>query len=129
MLRRPPRATRTHPLFPYTTLFLSRALATLVDPGDRPAAIAVLDDLGHRRLDRIARIPGVALDMIFGGYLDLAALDQGAFRSGPADVEDDQVGLVDMAAHIGGGEDTARRARFHHPDRIGLGGQIGRAHV
>src|SRR3546814_9307926 len=63
-------------------------LATLVDPGDRPAAIADLDDLGHRRLDRIARIPGVALDMIFGGYLDLAALDQGAFRSGPADVED-----------------------------------------
>src|SRR3546814_16010447 len=32
MIRRPPRSTRTDTLFPYTTLFRSRALVALADP-------------------------------------------------------------------------------------------------
>src|SRR3546814_4888700 len=35
MIRRPPRSTRTDTLFPYTTLFRSRALAPAVDPRPR----------------------------------------------------------------------------------------------
>src|SRR3546814_7020882 len=32
MIRRPPRSTRTHPLFPYTTLVLSQIGSTLFNP-------------------------------------------------------------------------------------------------
>src|SRR3546814_10148330 len=43
MIRRPPRSTRTDPLFPYTTLFRSlvEIKAAARDPGDR-AKIAVI---------------------------------------------------------------------------------------
>src|SRR3546814_8617917 len=36
MIRRPPRSTRTDPLFPYTTLFRSRLRAALPPPHRRP---------------------------------------------------------------------------------------------
>src|SRR3546814_12660931 len=55
MIRRPPRSTRTDTLFPYTTLFRSRA-------GDRDArssrcseAIADLDAVGPRRCEQCRR--------------------------------------------------------------------------
>src|SRR3546814_18313474 len=44
MLRRPPRSTRTDTLFPYTTLFRSPALPTLVDmieAADKPVIAAI----------------------------------------------------------------------------------------
>src|SRR3546814_15654485 len=52
MIRRPPRSTRTDPLFPYPTLFRSRAVA---------AAVAGVD---HDILDRLPvddRAPGDAI--------------------------------------------------------------------
>src|SRR3546814_20589797 len=49
MIRRPPRSTRTDTLFPYTTLFRSRAAAKnhayvtiMTDPADYPALIEAL---------------------------------------------------------------------------------------
>src|SRR3546814_19364228 len=46
MIRRPPRSTRTDPLFPYTTLF--RSLALVADDGhrQRPALPGVADHVG-----------------------------------------------------------------------------------
>src|SRR3546814_12800804 len=38
MIRRPPRATRTDTLFPYTTLFLSRKVVDYRKDADAPAA-------------------------------------------------------------------------------------------
>src|SRR3546814_8006399 len=43
MIRRPPRSTRTDTLFPYTTLFRSRALAGRDGPADR-RLFAVADE-------------------------------------------------------------------------------------
>src|SRR3546814_8191517 len=66
MLRRPPRSTRTDPLFPYTTLFRPRCLLDL--HGEHPAdyaasdalrtALQILNHLQHgqgdyRALDRV----------------------------------------------------------------------------
>src|SRR3546814_5679950 len=49
MLRRPPRATRTDTLFPYTTLFRSRAPPTLFHP-----VIAVVAHIGRGELGDLA---------------------------------------------------------------------------
>src|SRR3546814_7404771 len=76
MIRRPPRSTRTDPLFPYTTLFRAVRPRLLRDPAQRVVAVGlriaedlvvalaevaaalVLDDEGiaaAHRLDRVAR--------------------------------------------------------------------------
>src|SRR3546814_7403442 len=47
MIRRPPRSTRTDTLFPYTTLFRSRALARLAVGEDESRRL--LDDAVNRR--------------------------------------------------------------------------------
>src|SRR3546814_3131716 len=46
MIRRPPRSTRTDPLFPYTTLFRSGA-----DPVDGPRTIGIDPALDRARRD------------------------------------------------------------------------------
>src|SRR3546814_13028172 len=51
MIRRPPRSTRTDPLFPYTTLFRSAQpllglLAHLL-AGAKPESILIIIDMGH----------------------------------------------------------------------------------
>src|SRR3546814_2960472 len=52
MNRRPPRSTRTDPLFPYTTLFRSRDLLALLKTQSRPGCLVIV---GDRRL-RGARV-------------------------------------------------------------------------
>src|SRR3546814_13143475 len=46
MLRRPPRSTRTDPLFPYTTLFRSRLAQRRAETADE-ARLVVVDDVEH----------------------------------------------------------------------------------
>jgi len=58
--------------------------------------------------------------MILGRDLDLAILDQRALRGGPADVEDNEVRLADLLAHVGGSEDAAGRTGFNHRNRVCL---------
>src|SRR3546814_16601109 len=48
MIRRPPRATRTYNLFPYTTLF--RSAVEAVQPGGVVAGAVGHDGLGRQRL-------------------------------------------------------------------------------
>src|SRR3546814_2917514 len=81
MLRRPPRSTRTDPLFPYTTLFRSRAggrhrEARLVGRGLRRGSA------GDRRL-RVLR-PGGTLSSL-GVYSSDLTIPLGAFFSGLGD--------------------------------------------
>src|SRR3546814_15711310 len=49
MIRRPPRSTRTDTLFPYTTLFRSRARGQ----GDEVLPVALHSAFGGRALDRL----------------------------------------------------------------------------
>src|SRR3546814_19767288 len=59
MKRRPPRSTRTDPLFPYTTLFRSAAMPPWVREGGTDAWIARLRDPAvRRRIVREMRAPG-----------------------------------------------------------------------
>src|SRR3546814_16113536 len=55
MIRRPPRSTRTDTLFPYTTLFRSRAECrdgkAVQDVGDRGFRVSLGDGLPARRAD------------------------------------------------------------------------------
>src|SRR3546814_10612000 len=64
MLRRPPRSTRTYPLFPYTTLFRSDAVRRGPgrDPDDFACRLEKLRECRVERLaERIAVIGGVDL--------------------------------------------------------------------
>src|SRR3546814_4541689 len=62
MIRRPPRSTRTDTLFPYTTLFRSRAFDFAFEGGGpdqgEPQAPAARDlrQIWHRRLRRLCRL-------------------------------------------------------------------------
>src|SRR3546814_7731431 len=60
MRRRPPRATRTDTLFPYTTLFRSLAERREVDLHDRPA-----DPLDRPRIERRGVL--IAEELAIGG--------------------------------------------------------------
>src|SRR3546814_11467561 len=60
MRRRPPRATRTDTLFPYTTLFRSLAELREVDLHDRPA-----DPLDRPRIERRGVL--IAEELALGG--------------------------------------------------------------
>src|SRR3546814_13208183 len=97
MIRRPPRSTRTDPLFPYTTLFRSRRARHAaqprlqVEPDARCLGAAVV---GGRALLRPADRPGGAvmsavdvlavLDLLseHAGTLRPYAQDTGGFRVG-----------------------------------------------
>ena len=68
-------------------------LPARVDPGDAAAAIADLDQIEHRYLDRIARIGARPLELVVGGDARAGVLDQRALRGRAADVECDQVRL------------------------------------
>ena len=92
-------------------------LAEIVDPGDRAAAIADLDQVDHRHHDRIAGRGAVALDPVVGLDLDLAVLDQRAFCGGAADVEREHVRLADQLAELGRTPEAGGRAGFDHGDR------------
>src|SRR3546814_17776750 len=75
MIRRPPRSTRTDPLFPYTTLFRSCARAFEEQPPDE---IALGDD-------RIERARDMRERMIERNEVRMDALEQsGAVRLGDA---------------------------------------------
>src|SRR3546814_12413191 len=52
MIRRPPRSTRTDTLFPYTTLFRSRAARSVQQ-------LLKAGGVSHPLLDRILPLPGV----------------------------------------------------------------------
>jgi hypothetical protein len=92
-------------------------LAEIVDPGDRAAAIADLDQVDHRHHDRIAGRDAVALDPVIGLDLHLAVLDQRALRRRAADVERNDVLLADQLAELGCAPESGGRAGLHHRDR------------
>src|SRR3546814_17483950 len=67
MIRRPPRSTRTDPLFPYTTLFRSR-----MDPREMTARAALLTALFAWVASRPAR--GQVIDAIGQEFLSWQAV-------------------------------------------------------
>ena len=91
-------------------------LAEIVDPGDRAAAIADLDQVDHRNHDRIAGRRAVALDPVVGHDLDLAVLDQRALSRRAADVECKHIGLSDQLAELGRAPEARGGTGFHHGD-------------
>ena len=96
-------------------------LAEVVDPGDRAAAVADLDDVDDRHHDGIAGRAPAPLDPIVGHDLYVAALDQRALGGRAADVERENIGLADDAAELGCAPEPGGRTRFDHGDRDGLG--------
>ena len=98
----------------------------LVEPGDRAAADADLEDVDHVAADREAGVrPADVVDR-----LDrvAAALDHGAFRRGAAHVERDQVVDAERAAERGGADAAADRARLDQRDRLAAAA-LGRDHA
>src|SRR3546814_6920925 len=96
MIRRPPRSTRTDPLFPYTTLFRSGDIAVLqqhvgdlvADPADRVQRDArILED--HRHL----AAADVAQHGFRRGQQVEAAETGGAGRHPPGRIEDAHHGI------------------------------------
>src|SRR3546814_20287654 len=83
MIRRPPRATRTDTLFPYTTLFRSFRIAEVV-AGEGP------DDAGEDRLgdaeilqrldQRVARTRGTRIGLVDVGLAAAAAFQTRTLR-------------------------------------------------
>ncbi len=97
-------------------------LTEIIDPGDRSAAIADLDQIDHRHHDRVAGGLTVALDPVIGLDRDLIVFDQRAFGGGAADVERQDVRLADDPAKLGRAPEAGGRAAFDHGDRNGLDG-------
>ena len=90
--------------------------ALRVEPGDRAAAGADLDDVDHRRLDRKAL--HVAADVVDRLDREAAVLDQRALRGGAAHVEGDDV-LEAERLRVGAGADAAAdRAGLDQRDRL-----------
>src|SRR5690606_3718091 len=89
-----------------------------VDPGDRATTRANLDDVHHRRLDRVARSAVVPLDAVLGRDLVVAVFDQRALGSGATDVHGDQVRFTDELAKRGRANDATYRPRFDQMNRL-----------
>src|SRR3546814_9428552 len=111
MIRRPPRSTRTDTLFPYTTLFRSRALLR----GDRQAGrrADALQDQYQRaaaRLIAVRRVPG--LIALLALVLAVPTFGQSATRATP--------GFVRVAIETSAGRIVVALDQRH---------EIGRAHV
>ena len=98
-----------------------------IDPGDRAAAGADLDDVHHRHLDRVARERRRALDVVLAAHAHLAALDERGLRGGAADVERDQVRLADEPSDLGSADHAADRTGLDEVDRR-LGGHVEARH-
>ncbi len=83
--------------------------ARLVDPGDRAASCADLDDIDRGGEDGIAgEIPAV-LDLVFCRDLGGAVFDQRGFRCCAADVKRDDIRLTGKFANMNGAGDTCYR--------------------
>src|SRR3546814_14222183 len=63
MIRRPPRSTRTYPLFPYTTLFRSRVVSEWQD-GARLAFVALADEAEARAAAEALRARGLLVNVV-----------------------------------------------------------------
>src|SRR3546814_1583864 len=94
MIRRPPRSTRPHTPFPYTTrfrsLFLAAASHDLRQPLYALTLFSSARSLGEKdpaRLSRIAHIQDCvgSLDHLFNELLDLSRLDAGAMQPSLSD--------------------------------------------
>src|SRR3546814_14877303 len=70
MTRRPPRSTRTDPLFPYTTLFRSSgALATLSPPSIIMIVYGLSAEVGIGDLFMAGVLPGMMLAAFYALYV------------------------------------------------------------
>src|SRR3546814_8751130 len=87
MIRRPPRATRTDTLFPYTTLFRSAALAVLPAPptlAQQPPPAVVVERVEVKAIStpeefiaRVEAIESVDIRARVEGFLQTVAFDAG----------------------------------------------------
>ena len=90
-----------------------------IEPGDRAAAGADLDDVDHRRLDR--KSLHIAAGVVDRVDREAAVLDQRALGGGAAHVEGDDV-LEPERLGIGAGADAAAdRPGFDQADRLPAG--------
>src|SRR3546814_11433572 len=106
MIRRPPRSTRTDTLFPYTTLFRSQVVDDVLGADARGAVGAgvageadfadVLEEGVEQRVAAAvaAVLPGIALQRIAGGGVDVLAGEE----VGDADGEADDVAAFGLQA-------------------------------
>src|SRR3546814_5185375 len=113
MIRRPPRSTRTAPLFPYTTLFRSLAL-----PLARAYDIHTSRAGEARSRHTTAVVPRLVPGTQCPSRLKVLPLRGGAFATGgDAIVERRRHALIPM----GPGNEC-------RDDSLGMAGEIGRAH-
>src|SRR3546814_7181142 len=121
MIRRPPRATRTDTLFPYTTLFryVRRVVGDADAQRDFQAGVVVepVRAPEHQRAQDDPHRTGHILPVLLcltDDALVVAEADRGALVEGQphADVEADDVAGIDFADELGGRlREPLRRAR------------------
>src|SRR3546814_2468688 len=121
MIRRPPRSTRTDTLFPYTTLFRSRAQGVLFSLHLKATMMKVSDPIMF----------GIAVEAFYKPVLDKhrAALDEAGFDPNNG-IGDLYARLPSMPADVAAQVTAAIEAMYGQ--RTGLAmvnSEIGRAHV
>src|SRR3546814_19310828 len=89
MIRRPPKSTRTYPLFPYTTLFRS------LPAGDRVAV-----GVGVQRRKAVETLPHRRGEVVIGGH-HVAEQRVAAFLRHLDGVEQRRLGRALLEGHIG----------------------------
>src|SRR3546814_18866274 len=119
MRRRPPRATRTDTLFPYTTLFRSLAELREVDLHDRPA-----DPLDRPRIERRGVL--IAEELAIGGLqnADSQSMCRQRPRRGPSRIGVRRIETLRDLPHLGriahpqpADSDAHERPTGQHPPR------------
>ncbi len=91
--------------------------ARFVEPGNRAAASANLDDVDGGHQDGIPGIITPMLDLVLGGDLGRAFLYQRGFGRRAADVQRDDVRLTDHLADEGGANDPGHWPRLDQVNR------------
>ena len=87
--------------------------AVFIDPTDRTAAVADLDDVDDRRHHRITTGKIASLHHVTVRCRDPAVVEQRAFGGGAADVESDDIFNAQQFTQGRRAQHAARRPRFH----------------
>ncbi len=87
-----------------------------LDPCERAAAGADLENIHHRDLDRQRRV--VAAEQRRAGGQRLALVDHAGLRGRAAHIEGDRIRQADRMTERPRADDAGRRSRFHHADAM-----------
>src|SRR3546814_14975184 len=122
MIRRPPRSTRTDTLFPYTTLFRSRASVHVHDGVSEDEFVAMREARDATLAVPTSLLPSIQVN-IRGGRFPAAGANGVRFLRLPANIQ----GGIAQGAYVqlfsGNGDRNSDRRGQSLCARVGLGGR------